>query len=211
MADDPKDPSQLPLGDGDGSQENLIPIDIEVEMRKSYLDYAMSVIVGRALPDVRDGLKPVQRRILYGMMVAGNRANRAPRKSAKTVGDVMGNYHPHGDSSIYDTLVRMAQPFSMRYMMIDGQGNFGSMDNDPPAMRIHRSAAIAVLRGAARGSRQGNRRLPAELRRHHDRARVHSPALRPICSSMARTASRSAWRPTSRLIISPRCSMRRCC
>ncbi len=143
MADDPNNPSQLPLGDGDGPQENLIPIDIEVEMRKSYLDYAMSVIVGRALPDVRDGLKPVQRRILYGMLEAGNRANRAHRKSAKTVGDVMGNYHPHGDASIYDTLVRMAQPFSMRYVMIDGQGNFGSMDNDPPAAMRYTEARLA--------------------------------------------------------------------
>jgi DNA gyrase subunit A len=143
LADDPKNPSQLPLGDGDGSQENLIPIDIEAEMRKSYLDYAMSVIVGRALPDVRDGLKPVQRRILYGMMQSGNRANRAHRKSAKTVGEVMGNYHPHGDASIYDTLVRMAQPFSMRYVMIDGQGNFGSMDNDPPAAMRYTEARLA--------------------------------------------------------------------
>ena len=143
MADDPKNPSQLPFGDGDGSPENLIPIDIEVEMRKSYLDYAMSVIVGRALPDVRDGLKPVQRRILYGMLQSGNRANRAHRKSAKTVGEVMGNYHPHGDASIYDTLVRMAQPFSMRYVMIDGQGNFGSMDNDPPAAMRYTEARLA--------------------------------------------------------------------
>ena len=143
MADDPKNPSQLPLGDGDGSQENLIPIDIEVEMRKSYLDYAMSVIVGRALPDVRDGLKPVQRRILFGMLQSGNRANRAHRKSAKTVGEVMGNYHPHGDASIYDTLVRMAQPFSMRYLMIDGQGNFGSIDNDPPAAMRYTEARLS--------------------------------------------------------------------
>jgi DNA gyrase subunit A len=143
LADDPKNPSQLPLGDGDGPQENLIPIDIEVEMRKSYLDYAMSVIVGRALPDVRDGLKPVQRRILYGMLQSGNRANRAHRKSAKTVGEVMGNYHPHGDASIYDTLVRMAQPFSMRYLMIDGQGNFGSMDNDPPAAMRYTEARLS--------------------------------------------------------------------
>ena len=102
----------MPLGGDNGSPQNLIPIDIEVEMKKSYLDYAMSVIVGRALPDVRDGLKPVQRRILYGMLRSWATAPTARyRKSAKTVGDVMGNYHPHGDSSIYDTLVRMAQPF----------------------------------------------------------------------------------------------------
>ena len=144
MADEPRDPSQLPLDDPDGpGGGNLVPIDIEDEMRKSYLDYAMSVIVGRALPDVRDGLKPVQRRILYGMLEAGNRSNRAHRKSAKTVGDVMGNYHPHGDSSIYDTLVRMAQPFSMRHVMIDGQGNFGSIDNDPPAAMRYTEARLS--------------------------------------------------------------------
>lgn len=144
MADEPQDPPQLPLDDPDGpGGGNLVPIDIEDEMRKSYLDYAMSVIVGRALPDVRDGLKPVQRRILYGMHQAGNRSNRAPRKSAKTVGDVMGNYHPHGDSSIYDTLVRMAQPFSMRHVMIDGQGNFGSVDNDPPAAMRYTEARLS--------------------------------------------------------------------
>ncbi len=145
MADEPRDPAQLPLGDPEGSGgENLIPIDIEDEMRKSYLDYAMSVIIGRALPDVRDGLKPVQRRILYGMSEAGNRSNRAHRKSAKTVGDVMGTYHPHGDSSIYDTLVRMAQPFSMRHVLIDGQGNFGSVDNDPPAAMRYTEARLSA-------------------------------------------------------------------
>ena len=140
----PFDPPQLPLGDG-GSPKNLIPIDIEVEMKKSYLDYAMSVIIGRALPDVRDGLKPVQRRILYGMLEAGLRSNRGYRKSAKIVGEVMGNYHPHGDSSIYDTLVRMAQPFSMRHTLVDGQGNFGSVDNDPPAAMRYTEARLTAF------------------------------------------------------------------
>ena len=102
-------------------------------MKRSYLDYAMSVIVARALPDVRDGLKPVHRRILYGMKEAGNDWNRAYRKSARIVGDVMGKYHPHGDQAIYDALVRMAQDFSMRLPLIDGQGNFGSVDGDPAA------------------------------------------------------------------------------
>jgi DNA gyrase subunit A len=125
-------PTQLPLG-GPDDGKNLIPINIEDEMRRSYLDYAMSVIVGRALPDVRDGLKPVHRRILYGMDEMGLKYNKPTRKCAKVVGDVMGNYHPHGDSAIYDALVRMAQPFSMRYPLIDGQGNFGSIDGDPPA------------------------------------------------------------------------------
>ncbi len=111
----------------------IIPINIEDEMKESYLSYSMSVIVGRALPDVRDGLKPVHRRILFGMDEAGNQWNRPYTKSARIVGEVMGKYHPHGDAAIYDTLVRMAQDFSMRYTLVDGQGNFGSIDGDPPA------------------------------------------------------------------------------
>ncbi len=111
----------------------IIPINIEDEMKESYLSYSMSVIVGRALPDVRDGLKPVHRRILFGMDEAGNQWNRPYKKSARIVGEVMGKYHPHGDAAIYDTLVRMAQDFSMRYTLVDGQGNFGSIDGDPPA------------------------------------------------------------------------------
>src|SRR6266404_2720912 len=109
------------------------PRELEQEMRSSFLDYAMSVIVSRALPDVRDGLKPVHRRVLYGMHEAGLQPNRPYKKSAATVGDVMGKYHPHGDQAIYDTLVRMAQPFSLRYPLVDGQGNFGSIDDDPAA------------------------------------------------------------------------------
>ena len=111
----------------------IVPINLEDEMRQSYLDYAMSVIVGRALPDVRDGLKPVHRRVLFAMHESNNVWNRSYVKSARVVGEVMGKYHPHGDSAIYDTMVRMAQPFSLRYMLIDGQGNFGSVDGDPPA------------------------------------------------------------------------------
>src|SRR4051794_21175986 len=109
------------------------PRELEQEMRSSFLDYAMSVIVSRALPDVRDGLKPVHRRVLYGMHEAGLQPNRPYKKSATTVGNVMGRYHPHGDQAIYDTLVRMAQPFSLRYPLVDGQGNYGSIDDDPPA------------------------------------------------------------------------------
>ncbi|MGH7000056.1 MAG: DNA gyrase subunit A, partial [Stellaceae bacterium] len=112
-------------------------------MRRSYLDYAMSVIVARALPDVRDGLKPVHRRILFAMKEAGNDWNRAFRKSARVVGDVMGSYHPHGDSAIYDAMVRMAQDFSMRLPLIDGQGNFGSMDGDPPAAMRYTEARLS--------------------------------------------------------------------
>src|SRR5216117_2823714 len=125
--------------------ERLTPIAIEDEMRSSYLDYAMSVIVGRALPDVRDGLKPVYRRILYGMNEMGLVHNRAPCKSAKIVGEIMGNYHPHGDTAIYDTLVRMAQDFNLRYMLVDGQGNFGSVDGDPPAAMRYTEARLAKI------------------------------------------------------------------
>ena len=125
--------------------ERLTQVAIEDEMRMSYLDYAMSVIVGRALPDVRDGLKPVHRRILYGMNEMGLASNRAYRKSAKIVGEIMGNYHPHGDSAIYDTLVRMAQDFNMRYTLVDGQGNYGSVDGDPPAAMRYTEARLTKL------------------------------------------------------------------
>ncbi|HEX4675730.1 MAG TPA: DNA gyrase subunit A, partial [Steroidobacteraceae bacterium] len=111
----------------------ILPVSLEDEMRQSYLDYAMSVIVGRALPDVRDGLKPVHRRVLFAMRELGNDYNKAYKKSARIVGDVIGKYHPHGDTAVYDTMVRMAQTFSMRYLLIDGQGNFGSVDGDMPA------------------------------------------------------------------------------
>ncbi|WLT31718.1 DNA gyrase subunit A [Geothrix sp. PMB-07] len=127
------------------NQNRIEPLEIEKEMRKSYLDYAMSVIVGRALPDVRDGLKPVHRRVLFAMKEAGNDWNRAYKKSARTVGDVMGKYHPHGDSAIYDTLVRMAQPFSMRHVLVDGQGNFGSIDGDSAAAMRYTEARLSRL------------------------------------------------------------------
>ena len=119
--------------------------ELEQEMRSSFLDYAMSVIVSRALPDVRDGLKPVHRRVLYGMYEAGLQPNKPYKKSAATVGDVMGKYHPHGDQAIYDTLVRMAQPFSLRYPLIDGQGNFGSVDDDPPAAQRYTEARLSKI------------------------------------------------------------------
>src|SRR5437868_9701018 len=124
---------------------NLVPINIEDEMRRSYVDYAMSVIIGRALPDVRDGLKPVHRRILYGMRDMGLASNRPYRKCAKIVGEVMGNYHPHGDGPIYDALVRMSQDFSYRYPLVDGQGNFGSVDGDPPAAMRYTEARMTAL------------------------------------------------------------------
>jgi DNA gyrase subunit A len=125
--------------------KEVLPVNIEEEMRQSYLDYAMSVIVGRALPDVRDGLKPVHRRVLYGMHEGGYDWNKAYKKSARIVGDVMGKYHPHGDSAIYDTIVRMAQPFSLRYMLVDGQGNFGSIDGDTAAAMRYTEVRMARI------------------------------------------------------------------
>src|SRR5947199_7140696 len=120
-------------------------ISIEDEMRRSYLDYAMSVIIGRALPDVRDGLKPVHRRVLWAMNELGNAYNKAYKKSARIVGDVIGKYHPHGDSAVYDTIVRMAQEFSMRYPLVDGQGNFGSVDGDAAAAMRYTEARMSKI------------------------------------------------------------------
>jgi len=175
--------------------------DLTNEMRSSYLDYAMSVIVGRALPDVRDGLKPVHRRVLYGMHDLGLQPNRPYRKSATIVGEVMGKYHPHGDSAIYDTLARMAQDFSLRYPLVDGQGNFGSIDDDPPAAMRYTEARLA--------------RLSTELLRDLDadtvdfgpnydesqREPLVLPARFPNLLSMAPRGSPSVWRRTSRLTI----------
>ncbi len=125
--------------------KEILPVDLEHEMQQSYLDYAMSVIVGRALPDVRDGLKPVHRRVLYAMNELGNDWNKPYKKSARVVGDVIGKYHPHGDTAVYDTIVRMAQPFSMRYMLVDGQGNFGSVDGDAPAAMRYTEVRMAKI------------------------------------------------------------------
>jgi DNA gyrase subunit A len=144
----PPAPPQIPLGSSGGggdNDRNLVPINIEDEMKRSYLDYAMSVIVGRALPDIRDGLKPVHRRILYGMSEMGLSPTRPTRKCAKIVGEVLGKYHPHGDASVYDSLVRMAQDFSMRYPLVDGQGNFGSVDGDPPAAMRYTEARLSRI------------------------------------------------------------------
>src|SRR5246127_4464694 len=124
---------------------NIQPVNIEDEMRRSYLDYSMSVIIGRALPDVRDGLKPVHRRILYTMQQMGLAPNRATRKCARIVGDVMGKYHPHGNLAVYDALVRLAQTWSMRYPLVFGQGNFGSVDGDPPAADRYTEAKLAQV------------------------------------------------------------------
>ena len=139
------DPNETRPPDGPPPASDIKPISIVDEMKRSYLDYAMSVIVGRALPDVRDGLKPVHRRILYMMQEMGLHHNRPTKKSARVVGDVMGKLHPHGDASIYDALVRMAQDFSMRYPLIDGQGNFGSVDGDPPAAMRYTEARLSRI------------------------------------------------------------------
>ena len=177
-----------------------LPIDIEEEMRASYLDYAMSVIIGRALPDVRDGLKPVHRRVLFAMHELGNGYNRAYKKSARIVGDVIGKYHPHGDQAVYDTLVRMAQPFSMRHMLIDGQGNFGSIDGDAPAAMRYTEVRMA--------------KLASELLADIDKETVNFgpnyddsleepwfyQRVYPTSSSMARLVLQLVWRPISHRI-----------
>src|SRR5215468_6865175 len=157
MADDPQNP-ELPLkppSGGDGGlppgspgAANIQPINIEEEMRRSYLDYSMSVIIGRALPDVRDGLKPVHRRVLYTMQDMGLQYNKKHVKCAKVVGQAMGQFHPHGDAAIYDTLVRMAQNFSLRYPLVDGQGNFGSVDGDPPAAMRYTECRLMRIAGS---------------------------------------------------------------
>jgi DNA gyrase subunit A len=126
-------------------RQNIIPINIEDEMRGAYIDYSMSVIVSRALPDVRDGLKPVHRRVLYGMLELGVNYNKPYKKSARIVGEVLGKYHPHGDASVYDTMVRMAQDWSLRYPLVDGQGNFGSIDGDSPAAMRYTEARLKRL------------------------------------------------------------------
>jgi len=170
MPDDPQNP-ELPLapppGDGGGGPgaANIHPVNIEEEMRRSYLDYSMSVIIGRALPDVRDGLKPVHRRILYTMDQMGLAPNRATRKCARIVGEVMGKYHPHGNLAVYDALVRMAQPWSMRYPLIFGQGNFGSVDGDPPAADRYTEAKLA---GVAAGLLEDLDKETVDFRPNYD-------------------------------------------
>src|ERR1041385_8239001 len=144
MADDqnPQLPLTPPPGDGGPGAANIQPVNIEEEMRRSYLDYSLSVIIGRALPDARDGLKPVHRRLLYTMQQMGLQPNRATRKCARIVGDAMGKYHPHGNLALYDALVRLAQPFTLRYPLIEGQGNFGNIDGDNAAAERYTEARL---------------------------------------------------------------------
>ncbi|MEJ2536080.1 MAG: DNA gyrase subunit A, partial [Calditrichia bacterium] len=131
----------------DLQRQRILPTNIEDEMKESYMDYSMSVIVSRALPDVRDGLKPVHRRVLHGMNELGMQYNRPYKKSARIVGEVLGKYHPHGDTAVYDTIVRMVQDFSLRYPLIDGQGNFGSIDGDSPAAMRYTEVRMARIAG----------------------------------------------------------------
>src|SRR5690606_12150428 len=136
MAEETENSNALP------SHDRIIPINIEEEMKSAYIDYSMAVIVSRALPDVRDGVKPVHRRVLYGMLDLGVTSGKPYKKSARIVGDVLGKYHPHGDASVYDTMVRMAQEWSLRYPLVDGQGNFGSIDGDSPAAMRYTEARL---------------------------------------------------------------------
>ena len=142
MPDDRDQPTLPGMGE---PPKNVLPMNVEDEMSRSYVDYAMSVIIGRAIPDARDGLKPVHRRILYTMLELGLRSNRPHRKCAKIIGDTSGNYHPHGPLAIYDALVRMGQDFNMRYPLVDKQGNFGSIDGDPPAAERYTEARLSAL------------------------------------------------------------------
>ena len=205
------------------NRERILPRLIDDEIRESFINYSMSVIVSRALPDVRDGLKPVHRRVLYAMNELGLVPGRPYKKCATVVGDVLGKYHPHGDQSVYDALVRMVQEFSLRYPLIDGQGNFGSVEGDPAAAyRYTEAQARADRDGAALGHRQEHRRLRPQLRRPAHRAERACRRASRTSSSTARRASRSAWRRTSRrttcarsiaaiihLIDNPECDARR--
>ena len=178
-------------------------------MKTSYLDYAMSVIVSRALPDVRDGLKPVHRRILFSMNENGYEYNKPYRKSARVVGDVIGKYHPHGDQSIYDALVRMEQDFSMRLPLLDGQGNFGSVDGDPPAAMRYTEVRMAT---PAQALLEDIDKDTVDFQDNYDnseREPVVLPARFPIYWSMVPMVLPSAWRPMCRRTISVNWSMQR--
>lgn len=178
--------------------KETLPISLEEEMRRSYLDYAMSVIVGRALPDARDGLKPVHRRVLYAMHELNNDWNRPYKKSARIVGDVIGKYHPHGDQSVYDTIVRLAQDFSMRHMLVDGQGNFGSVDGDNAAAMRYTEIRLAKI---AHEMLADIDKETIDFQDNYDGSERNRPCCRAgcrICWSMAPAVLRSAWPPIFR-------------
>jgi DNA gyrase subunit A len=186
--------------------QQKIPVSIQDEMRTSYLDYAMSVIIGRAIPDVRDGLKPVHRRILYSMYEQNLGPRARTRRAPTVVGDVLGKYHPHGDASVYDAMVRLAQDFSMRYPLIDGQGNFGSIDGDPPAAYRYTEARLARIAIELLTDIDKECVDFARTSTTRSRSRSSSPRASRTCSSTARAASPSAWRRTSRPTTSARSS-----
>ena len=208
-----KSPSNQLTLDGSSTLDAATPTipsrTLVEEVEAAFLEYSMSVIVSRALPDVRDGLKPVQRRILWAMHDANLRPDRPFVKCARVVGDVMANYHPHGDSAIYDALVRMGQPFSLTAPLIDKHGNFGSPVRPARREPLHRVPALAARDGAARRHRRGHRRLRAQLRRVAHRAGRAAGAV-PEPARERRAGDRGrAWPPTSRRTTSPRCATRR--
>jgi DNA gyrase subunit A len=199
-------PGGGPGGNG-GPSDGSYRIDISEEMRTSYMGYAMSTIVSRALPDVRDGLKPVQRRILYAMRELGLTPNSRHLKSAKVVGETMGNFHPHGDQALYMTMVRMAQPFSLRYPLVDGQGNFGSVDDDPPAAMRYTEARLTPL---AMEMMEDIEKDTVNFVPTYDNERREPsilPVSSPTCSATAGRESRSVWRPTCRRTTCARSAM----
>ena len=176
--------------------QKIVEINLEHEMENAYIEYAMSVIVGRALPDVRDGLKPVHRRILYSMYESGLTSDKPFKKSATCVGDVLGKYHPHGDASVYDAMVRLAQDFSMRYPLVDGHGNFGSVDGDPPAAYRYTEARMSKMCNEMLRDIDKDTVTPTSTRA--GRSPGSCPAASPTCWSTAPAASPWAWPPTSR-------------
>lgn len=182
---------------GDIARE-ILPVNIEDELKQSYLDYAMSVIIGRALPDVRDGLKPVHRRVLFAMHELGNDWNKPYKKSARVVGDVIGKYHPHGDSAVYDTIVRMAQHFSMRHVLVDGQGNFGSIDGDNAAAMRYTEVRMARLAHELLADLEKTRSIGSITTTAPNESQTCCLRKFPTCWSTGRRASRWAWRRTSR-------------
>lgn len=178
--------------------KEILPVNIEDELKQSYLDYAMSVIVGRALPDARDGLKPVHRRVLYAMSELGNDWNKPYKKSARVVGDVIGKYHPHGDTAVYDTIVRMAQPFSLRYMLVDGQGNFGSVDGDNAAAMRYTEVRMAKLAHELLADLERKPSTGCPTTMAPSRSRRSCRPRFPTCWSTVPAVSPWVWRPTSR-------------
>ena len=183
-------------------EQRIVQSELVHEMKSSYIDYAMSVIVGRALPDVRDGLTPVHRRILYAMYEDGLTSDKPFKKSATCVGDVLGRYHPHGDASVYDAMVRLAQDFSMRYPLVDGHGNFGSVDGDPPAAYRYTEARMSKLCNEMLRATSTRIRSPGiRTSTNREKSRACSRPASRTCWSTARAASPSAWRRISRRTI----------